>query len=114
MRHVVFAVAGAALLGAGPALSQSNGLTAESPRTQAAPAAKAPVKMAVSHPSTKLGAGPSPKPSAGPPIETQNQLVAPYCAGCHRERGKAGGVVPAGFDGGSVEQSAGTGGKEVR
>jgi hypothetical protein len=113
MRNVVFAVAGAALLGAGPALSQSNGLTAESPRTQAAPAAKAPVKMAVSHPSTPLRTGPSTKP-VGPSIESQNQLVAQYCAGCHSERGKAGGLVLAGFDAATVEQHAETAEKMIR
>jgi hypothetical protein len=96
MRNVVFAVAGAALLGAG--------LTAESPRTQAVTAAKAPVKMAVSHASPKLG----------PSIESQNQLVAQYCAGCHSERGKAGGLVLAGFDAATVEQHPETAEKMIR
>ena len=96
MRNVVFAVAGAALLGAG--------LTAESPRTQAATAAKAPVKMAVSHSTPKLG----------PSIESQNQLVAQYCAGCHSERGKAGGLVLAGFDAATVEQHPETAEKMIR
>ena len=95
MRNVVFAVAAAALAGVAA--------TAETPRTQAAPAAKPPVKMAVAH------AAPS-----GPSIESQNKLVAQYCAGCHSERGKAGGLVLAGFDAANVEQQPETVEKMIR
>jgi len=66
--------------------------------------------MAPSHPSTK--------PTAGAPvtqaIESQNQLIAQYCAGCHSERGKAGGLVLAGFDAANVEQRAETVEKMIR
>src|SRR5213593_1126585 len=94
MRNVAFAVAAAALVSAGA--------TAQSPRPQGAPA-KAPVKMAASHPST-----------TGPSSEAQNQLVAQYCAGCHSERGKAGGLVLAGFDAAKVEANAETVEKMIR
>jgi hypothetical protein len=43
-------------------------------------------KMAAAHASSAL------------PVEAQNQLVGQYCATCHSERGKAGGLVLAGFD----------------
>jgi mono/diheme cytochrome c family protein len=98
MRNVVFAVAATALLGAGP--------TAESPRPQAAVVAKPRVKMAVSHP--------TPTPATGPSIESQNQLVAQYCAGCHSERLKSGELVLAGFDVAKVEQNADTAEKMIR
>jgi mono/diheme cytochrome c family protein len=103
MRNVVFAVAAAALVSAGA--------TAQSPRSQAAaPAAKAPVKMAVSHPSTpRTGSS-----TTGPSIEAQNQLVAQYCAGCHSERGKAGGLVLAGFDAAKVEANTETAERMIR
>jgi mono/diheme cytochrome c family protein len=102
MRTVVSAVAVTALLGAG--------LTAESLRTQSRLAAKAPVRMAASHPSTKPGT----KDAPGLSIESQNQLVAQYCAGCHSERGKAGGLVLAGFDAAKAEQHAETAEKMIR
>ena len=101
MRNVVFAVAAVTLLGVAP--------TAQSPRPQAA-TAKAPVKMAVSHPSTSLRTG----STAGSSIEAQNQLVAQYCASCHSERGKAGGLVLAGFDAAKIEANAGTAEKMIR
>ena len=63
--------------------------------------------MAPSHPSTK----PAPVTQA---IESQNQLIAQYCAGCHSERGKAGGLVLAGFDAANVEQRAETVEKMIR
>jgi mono/diheme cytochrome c family protein len=98
MRNVAFAVAAAGLLGVGA--------TAQAPRTPAG-AAKAPVKMAASH----VKSGPE---SSGPSIEAQNQLVAQYCSGCHSERGKAGGLVLAGFDAAKVEANAETAEKMIR
>jgi mono/diheme cytochrome c family protein len=38
------------------------------------------------------------------PVDAQNQLVAQYCATCHSERGKAGGLVLAGFDAASIDK----------
>src|SRR4029079_8731954 len=82
LRNAAFAVAAAGLLGVAA--------TAQAPQTPAG-AAKAPVKMAASH----VRSGPD---VSGPSIEAQNKLVAQYCSGCHSERGKAGGLVLAGFD----------------
>lgn len=47
--------------------------------------------MAVSHPTGTMT------------IEAQNALVAQYCATCHSERGKAGGVSLATFDAATVD-----------
>src|SRR5437899_1064715 len=98
MRNVAFAVAAAGLLGVAA--------TAQAPQAPAA-AAKAPVKMAASH----VRAGPD---TSGPSIEAQNKLVAQYCSGCHSERGKAGGLVLAGFDAAKVEANAETAEKMIR
>src|SRR6476469_4848716 len=85
MKNLVVAVAAAALI--------SGSLSAQQ---DAKPApAKAPVaapKMAAAHASSAL------------PVEAQNQLVGQYCATCHSERGKAGGLVLAGFDAAKVDQ----------
>jgi hypothetical protein len=43
------------------------------------------------------------QPPAGPP---ENALVARYCASCHSDRGRAGGLSLAGFDLGRVEHDA--------
>ena len=63
--------------------------------------------MAASH----VRSGPD---TSGPSIEAQNQLVAQYCSGCHSERGKAGGLVLAGFDAAKVEANAETAEKMIR
>src|SRR4029079_17608302 len=47
-------------------------------------------KMAVSH------------ATAGLSPESQNQLVSQYCVTCHSEKGKAGGLVLAGFDAATI------------
>src|SRR4029077_9115565 len=52
--------------------------------------------------------------ASGPSIEAQNKLVAQYCSGCHSERGKAGGLVLAGFDAAKVEANAETAEKMIR
>jgi mono/diheme cytochrome c family protein len=79
MKNLVVAAAATALL--------SGSLSAQQAAKPAR--AKAPVaapKMAAAHASSAL------------PVEAQNQLVGQYCATCHSERGKAGGLVLAGFD----------------
>ncbi len=40
--------------------------------------------------------------AAGLPVEQQNALVKQYCATCHSDRGKAGGLTLASFDAGAV------------
>src|SRR4051812_24691382 len=79
MKNLVVAVAATALLGGGLSAQQ-----AAKPASAKAPGA-AP-KLAAAHASTAL------------PVDAQNQLVGQYCATCHSERGKAGGLVLAGFD----------------
>jgi len=98
MRNAAVAVAAAGLLGVAA--------TAQAPQTPAG-AAKAPVKMAASH----VRSGPD---ASGPSIEAQNKLIAQYCSGCHSERGKAGGLVLAGFDAAKVEANAETAEKMIR
>ena len=48
------------------------------------------------------------------PVESQNQLVGQYCASCHSERGKAGGLVLAGFDAATVDQHPDVAEKMIR
>src|SRR5438445_7328366 len=48
------------------------------------------------------------------PAESQNQLVSQYCASCHSERGKAGGLVLAGFDAAKVDQHPDVAEKMIR
>jgi mono/diheme cytochrome c family protein len=76
------------------------GTTAE--QNRAPVAAKAPVKMAASH------------GTAGLTVDSQNQMVAQYCATCHSERGKAGGLVLAGFDAAQIDKHVDTAEKMIR
>jgi hypothetical protein len=103
MKTLAVAAAVTALFGAGPAAQQA----AKSRSVQASPTAP---KMATSHPATKPGAGASPSLS----VESQNQLVGQYCASCHSERGKAGGLVLAGFDAAKVVQHPDVAEKMIR
>jgi hypothetical protein len=95
MKRVVYAVVASAVVSAGVTAEQA------APR-RAAKAATPPVKMAASH----AAAGLSP--------ESQNQLVAQYCATCHSERGKAGGLVLAGFDAAGVDKKVDVAEKMIR
>ena len=70
----------------------------------------APPKGALAGPSTKLG----PAASTAMSPESQNQLIAQYCATCHSERGKAGGLTLAGFDTANVEQHPDVAEKMIR
>ena len=67
-------------------------------------------KMATSHPATN----PAAIAPSSPSIESQNQLVGQYCASCHSERGKAGGLVLAGFDAATVVQHPDVAEKMIR
>jgi mono/diheme cytochrome c family protein len=90
MKTLALAAAAAALLGAG--------LTAEQAGHQ-----------------TRSGPG-KPVASAWPALspDSQNKLVGQYCATCHSERGKAGGLVLAGFDAAKAEQHADVAEKMIR
>ena len=65
-------------------------------------------KAAASHPLPKPASATPAKPAsdASSPLtlDDQNKLVGTYCATCHSERGKAGGLVLAGFDASTVVQ----------
>src|SRR5438874_4160448 len=79
MKNVAVTVAAAALLGGGLSAQQT-----AKPASGRAPVS-AP-KLATAH------------SASGLTVESQNQLVGQYCATCHSERGKAGGLTLAGFD----------------
>jgi hypothetical protein len=92
MKKLAYALVASAVLGAGATAEQT-----------AAPArSQAPVKMAVAHPTAGLSA------------ESQSQLVAQYCATCHSEKGKAGGLVLAGFDAAKIDKKAEVAEKMIR
>src|SRR3982751_4183477 len=78
MKNVAVTVAAAALLGGGLSAQTAK------PASDRAPV-NAP-KPATAHSASGLS------------VESQNQLVGQYCATCHSERGKAGGLTLAGFD----------------
>ena len=98
MKKLAVAAAVTALFGAALSARQAPG-----PRNAQTPSTTP--KLAASHPSTKLGAGPSTKPATGPAsmaVDAQNKLVAQNCASCHSEKMKAGQLVLAGFDAATV------------
>src|SRR5471030_1624407 len=103
MKKLAVAAAITALFGAGPSARQA--ATSSSVQTPSA----AP-KTAMSQPATKPAAG----TASSLPIESQNQLVGQYCASCHSERGKAGGLVLAGFDAAKVVQHPDVAEKMIR
>ena len=88
MKKLAVAVAATVLVSAFATAQQA----AQPASAQAPPA---PPKTAASHPSTKPVAGPPAKATTGVAtalsVDAQNQLVKQYCAGCHSDRGKAGG-----------------------
>ena len=74
------------------------GLAAQTPaKRSAAPQSAAPAQpkpaMAVAH------------TPAAPPAEAQTALVKQYCAGCHSDKGKAGGLSLASFDAAQADQT---------
>jgi mono/diheme cytochrome c family protein len=95
MKNLVVAAAAAALLG--------SGLSAQQPAKPATPNASASSpKLATAHATTGL------------PVESQNQLVGQYCATCHSERGKAGGLTLAGFDAAKITERPDVAEKMIR
>src|SRR5262249_19825663 len=96
MRRVVYAVVASAVLGAAATAQQARPATAR----PAQPAAK----LAVSHPAAAPGLS----------VESQNQMVAQYCAGCHSEKGRAGQLVLAGFDAARIEKNTEVAEKMIR
>ena len=89
MRNLSYAIVAMALMGIG--------LSADSTVAHHAQTATATApKMAVSHASGQLS------------DEAQTALVGQYCAVCHSDRGKAGGLTLASFDASKAEQHAET------
>ena len=77
------------------------------PAQTSAPVARP--KMAASH------AAPRPDVAAGKmPTDEQNKVVGQYCASCHSEKGKAGGLTLAGFDAAQAVQKADVSEKMIR
>src|SRR5262245_53299800 len=100
MKRIVMVAGGAAMLSVGAFAS-----------SQPAPQSPAPAKpaMAVAHKS----ASPTTTPSTLT-ADAQTALVKQYCAGCHSEKGKAGGLSLAGFDAAQIDQHAEVGEKMIR
>jgi mono/diheme cytochrome c family protein len=94
MKRFVFAIVGAAAAGAV--------LTAQSPTPRAAQPRSAKPALAVSHTPNTM------------PVEAQNALVKQYCAVCHSERGKAGGLSFANFDAATLDEHADIAEKMIR
>src|SRR5262245_53466854 len=95
MRRIVLATAAAAACCAALAADQN--------RPRAASGSQPPKpSMAVAHVTNTLAA------------ESQNALVKQYCAGCHSDRGKAGGLSLATFDAAQIDQHADIGEKMIR
>ena len=104
MKRFLVAVLGTAVAGFGVTAAgrQSTTPRSQTPsHAQTAPSSPKPV-MAVAHPST------------GPSAESQSALVKTYCAGCHSEKGKAGGLALAGFDAAQIDQHADVAEKMIR
>jgi hypothetical protein len=93
MRGFAYAVVAAAFLSAGSAAQQT---------AKAGLGSSPSPGMAAAHATTALS------------IDAQNQLVAQYCAVCHSERGKAGGLSLAGFDASTIDTRAEVAEKMIR
>jgi uncharacterized protein DUF1592/uncharacterized protein DUF1588/uncharacterized protein DUF1587/uncharacterized protein DUF1585/uncharacterized protein DUF1595 len=87
----------------------SLGVAADQTQTLRKRPAAAP-KLAPAHPSTKSATSPSTDLS----IESQNQLVGQYCATCHSEKMRAGGLSFANFDASQVVENAEVAEKMIR
>src|SRR5688500_9489828 len=96
MRQLFLASAGVALLGLGLAARDPQG--APSPAAQSAPAPAPAAQTAPARPAPRAAARPA---AAATPVMVaaeQTRIINTYCATCHSERGKAGGLSLAGFD----------------
>jgi mono/diheme cytochrome c family protein len=85
MRKFSMAMLGALVFGVGLA-AQNTPAKPQAPRAKPA--------MAVAHDSTTLS------------LESQGTLVKQYCAGCHSEKGRSGGLSLANFDPAGIDQNA--------
>jgi mono/diheme cytochrome c family protein len=94
MKQFAFAIAITAALAAGLVVGASEG---QAPSAAPQPAARPAAPTAVA---ARRAAAPAATPShaAGLSAASQTELVTQYCATCHSERGKAGGLSLAGFN----------------
>src|SRR5439155_109897 len=99
MKRLVMAALGAAVFGTGSLASS------QSPQPSSTPARPAKPAMAVAH---------TPTNPSGLSPESQTALVKQYCAGCHSEKGKAGGLTLASFDASRIDQSPDVAEKMIR
>jgi mono/diheme cytochrome c family protein len=106
MAGLVVAVCGAALVAQG---------SPSRPTAQVPPPARTPAAPTVAAPSA-----PRPATSHAAPVSAsftaadQTALVGQYCATCHSDRGKAGGLSLAGFDAAKADQHADVAEKIIR
>ena len=80
---------GVAALGASGGQAAAPGAVTSRPQSAAPPSGAAPIRRA---------AAPAPATSHAMSSAAQSELVTTYCAGCHSERAKAGGLSLAGFN----------------
>ncbi|MFN8059731.1 MAG: DUF1592 domain-containing protein [Vicinamibacterales bacterium] len=110
MKHITVGVATCAL--ASVALVASSG-QAVRPASSAAPAAQAPAAPPTSKPAPAVAHAAAALPSTMA-VDAQNKLVSTYCAGCHSEKGHAGGLSLAGWDSAQLVDQAATAEKMIR
>jgi len=107
MKKLVYTVVAAAVFGAGTTAQQPAPRPAASQTP--ATATRGTTKMAAAHTPSKLAAA-----ASGLSVESQNQLVAQYCAGCHSEKGHSGNLSLAGFDAAKLDKNAELAEKMIR
>jgi len=109
MKSVVYAVVTTAVLGAGVTAQQAG--QAAKPAAQTARPTTPPTTSGTQAPGKMAAAHAVPVPAAA---EAQSKLVAQYCAGCHSEKGKAGGLSLVGFDAAKADKTAEVAEKMIR
>ena len=109
MKSVVYAVVTTAVLGAGVTAQQA-GQAAKPAAQTARPATPGPTTSGTQAPAKMAAAHAVPVPAG----EAQTKLVAQYCASCHSEKGKAGGLTLVGFDAAKADKNAEVAEKMIR
>jgi mono/diheme cytochrome c family protein len=114
MKRLIIGTVGVALATLSLA-AQAPQPSAPAPRGNAPAARPAPVKQTdaprpvPSHAAPKQAAG-----TSAPTVEEQTALIKQYCATCHSDRGKAGGLSLASFDAAQLEDNAAVVEKVIR
>jgi mono/diheme cytochrome c family protein len=84
------------------------------PMRPSAPAAAKPPIQTPAAPKPAVSHAEPPALASGAPLEAQTALVKQYCATCHSERGKAGGLSLASFDAATAVENADVSEKMIR